>query len=222
MNPTRESAKALNKYISKAKNSPNRGLYFVPLDDASLRLMVFADASFATNADLSSQLGFVICLADKFNKANVLHYTSVKSKRVTRSVLAAELFAAVAAFDYSSTLRGTINEVFGRIIPLVLFTDSKSLYDCLVGINSTTEKRLLIDLCMLRQSYELREITEVVWIPSHQNPADGMTKDNACCALEKLICSNELDLQPKAWVERPAVLVTNSATKTSTNQNSFD
>lgn len=201
--PNVDAINQLNKSIKQAQANSDMYLKFVPLNNDSLRLVTFADASFATNADMSSQLGFVIALADKFNRANILHYSSVKSKRVTRSVLASELFAAVLAFDHASTIRLALNKIFGRLIPHILYTDSKSLYDSLVGINSTTEKRLLIDLCMLRQAYELRELTEVIWIPSSQNPSDAMTKSNASGALERLIRTNRLEVDAKSWVERP-------------------
>lgn len=52
---------------------------------------------------------------DASGKANILHYSSFKAKRVTRSVLAAELFSCVHVFDYASTMRTTINDIFGRM-----------------------------------------------------------------------------------------------------------
>lgn len=201
-NPMNEDIQYLNSLIEKAKATPDKGLTFVSLDRTSLRIIVFADASFATNRDLSSQLGFVTTLADKQNKANIIHYHSVKARRVTRSVLAAELFACVNSFDHSSTLRVTLNDMFGRPVPLVVCTDSKSLYDMLVGLKSTTEKRLLIDLAGLREAYEMREIDEIIWIPSECNPADALTKKDPCVAMDKLQEHNEIDLNPNAWVER--------------------
>lgn len=45
---------------------------------------------------------------------------------------------------------------------MMIFTDSKSVYDAITGIKTTTQKRLLIDLTILRQAYELREIAEIV------------------------------------------------------------
>jgi len=55
-------------------------------------------------------------------------------------------------------------------------TDSYSLYECLVKLGTTKEKRLMIDIIALRQSYERRELTEVRWINRQDNPADIMTK----------------------------------------------
>lgn len=97
---------------------------------------------------------------DKDMKSNIIHYGSIKSKRVARSVLAAEMFIMVQGLDACSAMRLALNDIFSTPIPLKIYTDSHSLFDCLTNINRTTEKRLLIDLFMLRKSYELREISE--------------------------------------------------------------
>lgn len=201
VNADKAAAQRLNKYIEIAENSPETGLNFVALDASSLRISVFAGASFASNADLSSQLGFVVTLMDGHNKANIVHY----SKRITRSVLAAELFAVVNAFDFSSALRLAVNEMLGREFPLSLYTDSKTLFENLVGINATSEIRLMIDLTMLRQAYKVKEIVEVVWISSTQNSADALTKNSASPTLKKLMDKNLVDISPKSWVDRRLV-----------------
>lgn len=50
------------------------------------------------------------------------------------------------------------------------------MYDCLTRLNRTTERRLLIDLWMLRERYERHEISEVFWILSRPNSVDSFTK----------------------------------------------
>lgn len=84
-----------------------------------------------------------------------------------------------------------INHILSLL--MILLIDSRSLYDCLVKMGTTSEKRLMIDLMCLRQSYERREITEIRWI-------DGstMTKANPCSALTKLIDTNTVDLKTTA------------------------
>ena len=83
-------------------------------------------------------------------------------------------------FDHGAVLKSTIEKILQMELPLVLCTDSKSLYECLVKLGSTQEKRLMVDLMCLRQSYERRMITEIKWIDGDSNPADAMTKANAC------------------------------------------
>ena len=85
---------------------------------------------------------------------------------------------------------------------MVVYTDLFSLYECLVKLGKTNEKRLMIDVMALRQSYERREIAEVRWIDGKDNPADAMTKLNANKALERIIDTNQLDIRMEGWVDR--------------------
>jgi len=173
----------------------------VKLNKESLQLLVFTDASFANNKDLSSQIGYILVLADSIN-ANILHWSLTKCKRVTRSVLALELYAMAHGFDLGASVKSTIDKVLGIDLPLVLCTDSKSLYECLVKLGTTQEKRLMIDIMCLRQAYERREVAEVKWIKGESNLADAMTKSKASNALKTLIDTNTLQLEVEEWVER--------------------
>ena len=56
---------------------------FVKLDINTLQLLVFINASFANNKDLSLQIGYILVLADAIKKANIIYWSSVKYKRVT-------------------------------------------------------------------------------------------------------------------------------------------
>jgi hypothetical protein len=70
--------------------------------------MAFTDASFANNKDLSLQIGFVIVLTDRNQDANILHWSSIKCKRVTRSVLASELYALAYSFNIAAVIKSTV------------------------------------------------------------------------------------------------------------------
>ena len=85
---------------------------------------------------------------------------------------------------------------------MVLCTDSKSLYNCLVKLGTTQEKRLIVDLMCLRQAYEQHEITEIKWIRSKDNPADAITKAKPYQALKTLIDTNKLNLRVTEWVKQ--------------------
>jgi hypothetical protein len=114
------------------------------------------------------------------------------------------MYGMTHGFDAAAAIKSTITQLLHltKPLPLVICTDSKSLYDCLVKLGTTQEKRLMIDLMCLRQSYERQEIAEVKWINGDSNPADAMTKSKPCRALEELIDTNKLRIEVGAWVER--------------------
>ena len=67
----------------------------------------------------------------------------------------------VLGFDIVRAIKATTNKILVINLLLVLCTNSKSLYDCLVKLGTTQEKRLIVNILCLRQSYEYREIAEV-------------------------------------------------------------
>ncbi|KHJ31172.1 hypothetical protein EV44_g4110 [Erysiphe necator] len=203
VSPGINEAALLNKRLKWQKINSRRGLKFIKLDNKSLKIIVFTDGSFANNKEnMTSQIGYVICLADDKNRANIVHWSSTKCKRITRSVLASELYAMVVGFDMVTIIKSTLEKVINLLsiskssssIPLILCTDSRSLYECLSKLGTTTEKRLMIDIMALRQSYDYNEVAEIRWIEGSKNPADAMTKHNPCDALRKLIDKNEVDM----------------------------
>jgi hypothetical protein len=199
----------------------DRGIKYIPLDLACTKLFVFVDGSFANNKDLSSQIGYLIILANEtvtennysdFEiKGNLIHYSSTKSKRVTRSVLASEIYGMVGGVDMAVAINTTIRMITKQLdlpqTPIVVCTDSYSLYECLVKLGTTKEKRLMIDIMALRQSYERREIAEIRWIDGKDNPADAMTKSAPNKALEKFLDNNQLQIRVEGWVQRKGIEV---------------
>jgi hypothetical protein len=53
-------------------------------------------------------------------------------------------------FNIAFAVKSTIDLILNTDVPLVLATNSKSLYDCLVKLGTTQEKRLIIDVMCLR------------------------------------------------------------------------
>ncbi|KAF1972351.1 hypothetical protein BU23DRAFT_580957 [Bimuria novae-zelandiae CBS 107.79] len=134
--------KALNKRLKWQIENLNRGLRYIPITLINAKLI----------------LGFILMLVNKSTDSdntftiygNIIHYSLTKCKRVTRSVLASKIYSII------------ITERLGLpVVPLVICTDSYSLYECLIKLGTTKEKRLIIDIIALRQSYERREIIEI-------------------------------------------------------------
>ena len=120
-----------------------------------------------------------------------------------QSILASELYGLATGFDVGAAIKATLEKIMKvESLPLTLCTDSRSLYECLMKLGTTYEKRLMIDIMCLRQSYKRCEISEVVWIDGDSNPADAMTKARPCQALRDLVDTNRIDLWVMGWVER--------------------
>jgi hypothetical protein len=199
--PTEADVKALN-------------IHFMPITLESAKLFVFVDGSFANNKDFSSQIGYVIVMANEEAigtdeckiKGNIIHWSSIKCKWVTRSVLASELYAMVHGVDIAIAINTTLKMITKQIgieeIPTIICTNSFSLYECMVKLGTTKEKRLMIDIMAIRQSYERQELSEIQWINGNDNPANAMTKGNPVKALQSLVDTNELVVRVEGWVQR--------------------
>ena len=72
---------------------------------------MFSDALFANNKDLSSQIGYILVIADKKGNANILYWSLTKYKRVTRSVLASELYGMAHGFDIAAAIKSIIDKM---------------------------------------------------------------------------------------------------------------
>lgn len=73
-------------------------------DNTSPKILLLTNKNFTTSANNISQLSSVILHAKNPRDANMQHYTSMKPKGLTRSVLAAEEFAPVMEIYYSTNL----------------------------------------------------------------------------------------------------------------------
>lgn len=65
---SREYIKRLNYVIEKLRKFPDLKLQVSTLDKNSLRLIIYSDATCANNFDETSQVGYIIFLADGNNK----------------------------------------------------------------------------------------------------------------------------------------------------------
>ena len=112
----------------------------------------------------------------------------------------------VGGVDMAIAIRTTLKMITDQlklpVIPTIMCTNSYSLYECLVKLGTTKEKRLMIDIMALRQSYERRELFEIQWINGQDNPADAMTKANPNKVLETFITTNTLSVRVEGWVKR--------------------
>lgn len=89
----------------------------MPIHRDDLKVFVIVYGTFATNYDKSSQFGVIVSLRCKVKATpNMLHYASLKSKRVCKSVQAAERLALMDGYDAGYPLAHTLSEMIEKEI----------------------------------------------------------------------------------------------------------
>jgi hypothetical protein len=203
---TEDDIGSLRTLIDRAR--VKRPLHFIFTDPERFEVAFFIDAAFGTNSDMSSQNGIIICLRDPSTSClNVVHATSAKARRIARSALSAETLALSDGFNVGYAMNHALSSILGRIVPLVLYTDARSINHLTILLApSPTEKRLAIDIAGVRKAFESRDIADIILISGGGNPADGCTKVNCNVVLERTLDSNYLEVDVQAWLEREKVV----------------
>jgi hypothetical protein len=78
-----------------------------------------------------------------------------------------------------------------------MYTNLYFLYKCLVKLSIIKEKRLIINIIALWQSYKRQKLFKIQWINGQDNPVDVMTKVNLNKVLETFVNTNTLHIQVK-------------------------
>lgn len=139
--------------------------------------MVCIDASFVVNIDKSSQLEVLAMMRDKKNgNVNIVYCTFGNIKGIRKYVLASELFAFIEGFDSGFSICHSLQSIFDKTSELNIYLDSQSLCGLCISLARTAERRLQIDLSILFEAYERRDIDDINWIAGSANPADDLTK----------------------------------------------
>jgi hypothetical protein len=84
---------------------------------------------------------------------------------VTKSVFVLEIYDMIGEVNMSFAIRFTLTIIMKQLglftILIIVYTDSYSFYECLVKFRTIKEKRLMIDIIAIRESYENRKIFEI-------------------------------------------------------------
>jgi hypothetical protein len=168
--------KSANELVMHVQDTRTVSLKYPKLEPSTLHLLVYSDASFANRPDRSSQLGYLILLADASGNCAFIQWSSHKARRVTRSSMASEVLAFTDGLDAGYILKMELERMLGSPMPLLMLTDSQALFDVISKNLRTTERRLELDILAARKAYAAREMNNILLIDSSVNPADGLTK----------------------------------------------
>ncbi|PVH70612.1 hypothetical protein DL98DRAFT_553981 [Cadophora sp. DSE1049] len=129
--------------------------------DLSVVIYIFINRSFANNKDLSSQIRFVLVIGSETEGStgftlfsNIIYISSIKLARV--NILIFLVTTTNIVIDKLGFLR----------LPTVVYTDSLSLYKCIIKLGIIKEKRLIIDIILI----------EIRWISRDHNFTNTIIK----------------------------------------------
>ena len=166
-----------NKVIKHCKSN-NIALSFPKLNLQDLTVRCYSDASFGKLIDGGSQGGMFIELMSN-NQSCPIWWASKKIKRVVNNVMSAETLALKEAIDTGYNIQSLLNEILYNNQPKVsleAITDSRSLFEASFSKKSVEDKRLRIDLAVIRE-YIINNECKLRWVRSEKQLADILTKD---------------------------------------------
>jgi hypothetical protein len=125
------------------------------------KLFVFVNGSLGNLKDFISQIKHVIMLVNKFKgenkftiKGNLINASSTKCKRITWSSLVSEICRVINSLNLAYVIAATLKIIIDQRnlpeIPIILYIDSKSLYECIMKLGITKKKHLMIDMMAIR------------------------------------------------------------------------
>eukprot|EP00435_Cladocopium_sp_Y103_P046001 s1245_g13.t1 len=204
--------KWLNKLVKRA-----RMLSEVPVRrlGCSLEDVVFlaiSDAAYASQPGGGSQGGLMVAVAhpniqSESSPMVILETQSSRLQRVVRCSMSAELSMAATAFKHGDYLRAVYAEILRPQFRLcrwkmfashwrhILVLDAKVAYDALQSETAPTDRKLIVDIAVLREALEDEaESGYVRWVPGKEIPCDGLTKWHANGSLERIMGTGQWSL----------------------------
>ena len=125
-----------------------------------------------------------------------------KSKRVSSSVLGGETMAFADAFDMKFAIKNDMELMITQPLPIVMLTDSLSLFEVITKSTITTEKRLMIEIKVVKDSYQCNEVQNIWFIRSGSTPADALTKIKRCKVLDQILVDSTLIYPIEQWIKK--------------------
>ena len=143
---------------------------------------MFSDASFNNLSDGYSKGGHIVVLADKCNISCSVWWKSTKVRRVARSTLVAETLEFTEGADTACFIN-QLGEELSLIPPtsqITTYTDNKSLHDSADTTIQISNRRLRVEMSVIREMKERGEI-DLQWINKERQIADCLTKKRVSC-----------------------------------------
>ena len=176
-----EIIRQVNKVFKKAKRVKSQ-LVIPDLGNLNdLKIVAYGDSSFSNLSDGGSQGGHIIFLVGSKKKYFPLSWQSRRIRRLVKSTQAAETLALVDLAEACFYYRKFILDLLGipdivQNIQITCKTDNNGLYDSIHSSTQILDKRLRLEMGILREMLAKREIHNFEWISTDKQIADALTK----------------------------------------------
>lgn len=101
-------------------------------------------------------------LTDDSGSFHLIDFVSRNSLKRINSVMGAEAYAIIKAFDSAYVIRKTIEKIYKKAIPVTMDIDSKQVFDSITIGTYTEAKRLMLDLFVTRDAYKILNLMNFV------------------------------------------------------------
>ena len=101
-------------------------------------------------------------------------------------------------FDMTYAIKKDMELMTNQPILISMLTDSLSPFDL---ITITTERRLIIDIKVVRDSFQRNELRNIGFIRTENNPADTLTKVKRCPVLDQILTYSTLPRPIEQWID---------------------
>ena len=176
----------LNKLVNRVKSSP-LDIGFPKLGSLeACHIEAYCDASYANVQNGKSQGGFIIFVMNQQGMRCPVYWQSRAIRRVVKSTLAAETLALVECAETAAYISLILQELTAIKLKIVCKVDNKSLVDAIYSSKNVEDRRLRVDIAVIKDMVERHELQEVIWVSTKLQLADSLTKRGAC---SKQLCA---------------------------------
>lgn len=120
----------------------------------------------------------------------------------------------IQSFDVRVVIKPNSEKILHiRLLFMIVSTNSKLLYNCLVKQDITKQHRLIVDIICLRQSYEQHEIITTPWIDKNSNSCNVILKAELSGSLMDQIDTNNINKNTVRSLESPNCTEVKKATE---------
>ena len=98
-------------------------------------------------------------------KGNIVYISLIKYKKVIRIIFIFELYIIIIGIDIFIFISFFIVIIINKFnllrLRIIVYINSFSLYEYIIKLNTIKEKRLIINIIIIRKLYKRKELTEI-------------------------------------------------------------